>query len=151
MPFKDLAVRRQKNKEYNKKYYEANKTKIKKNNAQAKRVNRAEWRKFKSTFKCIHCGFAHPAAIDFHHVDRTNYRSVTDLVKNGNFSAAKREVQKCVALCANCHRIHHHEERLHIKKAKKRRKAKKKTPTYEAGAKRDVLNPRQGTEVQTKE
>lgn len=129
MPFKDIELRRQKNKEYNKKYYAANKEVIKKNNAQAKRANRVEWRKFKSTFKCVQCGFSHPAAIDFHHVDKTNYRAVTDLVKNGNYTAAKKEVQKCVALCANCHRIHHYEEWLHSKKAKKLRKAKKKTPS----------------------
>lgn len=135
MPFKDPELRRKKNIEYNKKYYEANKEAIKKNNAQAKRVNRAEWRKFKSTFKCVHCGFSHPAAIDFHHVDKTNYRAVTDLVKNGNFTAAKKEVQKCVALCANCHRIHHYEEWLHRKKAKKLRKAKKKAPTSKVEAK----------------
>ena len=148
MPFKDPEVRRQKNKEYNKKYYAVNKEAVKKKNAQAKKRSYAEWRQFKSMFKCIHCGFSHPAAIDFHHVDKTDYKSVADLVKNGNFSAAKREVQKCVALCANCHRVHHHEERQHKKKSRKLRKAKKKAPSLlNRGQNVRIGDSRQGTEV----
>ena len=122
MPYKDPKVRKRKNAEYNQKHYEENKVKVKARAAQLKRIKRAEWYAFKATFSCIHCGFNHPAALDFHHVDRTNYRSVNKLAQAGNYKAAKDEIKKCVALCANCHRIHHHEERQTTKVARKKKK-----------------------------
>jgi len=78
-----------------------------------------KWREFKSTLKCVHCGFSHPAALDFHHVvkSKTN-RRVHVLLRNYAYKALEEELKKCIVLCANCHRIHHHEEYL-----------KKKTPT----------------------
>lgn len=123
MPYKDKEIRKQKAKEYSKKHYEKNRVEIRKKAAALKRKKRKEWYQFKGTFKCTNCGFSHSAAIDFHHVDRTNYKSVNELAQNGNYRMAMEEIKKCIPLCANCHRIHHHEERLH-----RRRKSKKKKP-----------------------
>ena len=62
------------------------------------------------------CGASHPAIIDFHHIDRAdpNKQKVHKLVCSGRFAAAYREIEKCMVLCANCHRILHYEE-LHGK------------------------------------
>jgi hypothetical protein len=126
MPYKDPKVKKAKHAEYSAKHYEENKNKVRAQAAALKRKKRAEWYAFKSTFACIHCGFSHSAALDFHHVDRTNYRSVNELAQNGRYKEAKEEIKKCVPLCANCHRIHHHEER---NTARRKRKAKKKQKT----------------------
>lgn len=130
MPYKDPKVKKEKHAEYSAKHYQENKVKIKVKAAALKRQKRREWHAFKGTFACIHCGFNHPAALDFHHVDHTNYRSVNILAQNGNYKAARDEIKKCVCLCANCHRIHHHEEREHTKKSRKKKAQKKKPPVF---------------------
>jgi hypothetical protein len=129
MPYKDPNDPRKKQslKRSAKKYYELNKAKVQKLVNKNKRESRARWRAFKSTFSCANCGFSHPAAIDFHHVDRKNKRGVHELAQEGKYKAAKEEAEKCIPLCANCHRIHHHEERLHKKKILKGKKKKSKS------------------------
>lgn len=63
--------------------------------------------------KCHHCGFVPRdeydyAAFDFHHVNREEKRFH---LSAGGLSRAwavvMREADKCVLLCANCHRRHH--------------------------------------------
>jgi hypothetical protein len=125
MPYKDASIRKLKFKEYSRKHYEANKEKIQKRASEYKKIKRKEWSDFKAKFKCINCGFSHPAVIDFHHVDTTNYKSVYLLAKNSNYKAAIEEIKKCVPLCANCHRIHHHEEKLSKKLNFKKKMARK--------------------------
>ena len=61
---------------------------------------------------CVICGYKeHWAALDFHHTNPSEKENlVSKLVSQGCFAAAMEEVQKCIVLCANCHRIHHYEE-----------------------------------------
>jgi hypothetical protein len=126
MPYKDANVKKLKHAEYSRKHYVSNIEENKARSAKLKRDKRIEWHKFKALFKCTNCGFSHPAAIDFHHVDRENHRSVNVLARNGNYRGAMEEIKKCIALCANCHRIHHYEER--IKKKMRKKKKKKNNP-----------------------
>lgn len=59
----------------------------------------------------------HPATIDFHHVSGTKESSLGQVVyAKWSLKRVQAEVQKCVRLCANCHRIHHWEERQRLKK-----------------------------------
>ena len=112
MPYKDPEVRKRKHAEYSKKYYEANKDFVKLTTKKGKKEKRAEWYAFKSTLKCTKCGFNHPAALDFHHTNPEEKEgSVHSYISNGQFAKARKELKKCIVLCANCHRIHHHEER----------------------------------------
>ena len=113
MPYKDESVRKQKHAEYSHKYYLANKDKVMARSKVTRAIGKAKWSAFKCTLKCTKCGFSHPAALDFHHTDPTQKENlVSKLASNGCYVAAMEEVQKCVVLCANCHRIHHHEESL---------------------------------------
>jgi hypothetical protein len=111
MPYKDLEVRKSKGAGYSKKYYEANKGKALIANAVTRKKRRTEFQQWKATLSCAHCGFSHVAALDFHHTDANAKEGiVSELVRSGQFKKAKAEVQKCIVLCANCHRIHHYEE-----------------------------------------
>ena len=115
MPYKDPAMRKAKHKEYSKKHYEKRKAegnkRIQKSNQDKKKI----WREFKGTLSCSKCGFKHPAAMDFHHIDpKTKIKSVNDWARMGSYKKAFAEVEKCIVLCANCHRILHYE--LHKKK-----------------------------------
>ena len=58
--------------------------------------------------KCVSCGQVYPSCVfDFHHVDpNTKEGNLRDLLRKG-FDAAREELDKCVLLCANCHRLHH--------------------------------------------
>jgi hypothetical protein len=120
MPYKDPKVRKDKQKGYAAKHYKNNKNKVKDSTKEKKSSLRKQWRAFKTTLSCSKCGFNHPAAMDFHHKDPKNkLGSVNQFISDGRFKAALDEVQKCVVLCANCHRIHHHDERQAKKKKKK--------------------------------
>lgn len=112
MPYKDPDVRRAKQREYSRRWYEKNAATHKVGAARNKRIKRNDWIAFKEKQACTHCGFAHPAVIDFHHVVRDKTaRKVNKLLSNGSFRRAMEEATtKCIPLCANCHRILHWDE-----------------------------------------
>jgi hypothetical protein len=123
MPYKDPAVRKQKQKAYVTTYYEKNKSTVITSAKASAKAYKEKWREYKASLSCIKCGQNHPATFDFHHIDSsTKEASVNKLIKNRAFKRAMEEIKKCVVLCANCHRIHHHDERL-AKKAKKKKGA----------------------------
>ena len=111
MPFKDLKTRKEKHKEYSKRWYEQNKELVLTRNRVRKDKYRKAWTKYKATKSCTKCGMSHPAVIDFHHVIRENKQAVPLLIRQGRYSAAIREAEdKCIPLCANCHRMLHWKE-----------------------------------------
>lgn len=125
MPYKDPEKRREANRKASAKYYENNKQKVIKASAAVRRKTRAQWQEFKKTLSCIQCGENHPATLDFHHVIRSKEnRKVHRLISNAHWKAVHEELKKCVVLCANCHRKHHHEEREHQKLVKLGKKKK---------------------------
>ena len=102
------------------KYYAKNREKVKAVTYKNKEIQREAWIKFKSSKKCRYCGASHPAIIDFHHVVRdATKQSVHKLIRNYQFTRAMEEIKKCIPLCANCHRIHHWEEKMLKKKTRK--------------------------------
>jgi hypothetical protein len=124
MPYKNPNKRKEKQAEYSKKYYEANKNKIKTTTKNVKRTFNTKWKEYKSALSCTQCGENHPATLDFHHFirDKSNHK-VFKLVRNCNWTLLMEELKKCVVLCANCHRKHHHAEGY---KKRKKKSAKKK-------------------------
>jgi hypothetical protein len=120
MPYKDKTVKQTKQKTYANTYYQNNKAKVLATTTASVKKYKEQWRSFKATLSCVKCGQNHPATLDFHHIDSsTKEASVNKLIKYRAFKRAMEEVKKCVVLCANCHRIHHHDEREN-KKAKKK-------------------------------
>lgn len=62
---------------------------------------------------CSSCGYnKNTAALDFHHVDESTKSFQLDLrsLSNRTMSKIKNEANKCILLCANCHREHHNPE-----------------------------------------
>jgi hypothetical protein len=133
MPIKDPEIRKQRQKLYSKKYYEKNKRQIIKNVGETRKKIAKRFAEYKATLHCTRCGQNHPATLDFHHVDRSKGDvKLYLLVRNGHFwKRIMQEVDKCVVLCANCHRIHHHDEK-EVKKAKRQKKLKKKLKKFPA-------------------
>jgi hypothetical protein len=128
MPYKDPEIRKIKNREAKKLWYQKNKVKHIADAAKYRRDTRRLWMEFKETQECAFCGFSHPAAIDFHHVIRDGTKqSVNLLAQRGSYAKAYEEIKKCIPLCANCHRIlhwHEHEEGK-AERARQREKNKK--------------------------
>lgn len=60
-------------------------------------------------FACERCGEGRPEALDFHHPDSKDI-GVSQMVNHGySKRRIRKEVDRCVALCANCHRTEHRE------------------------------------------
>jgi hypothetical protein len=122
MPAKSIERRR----ETNRQHYARNKAKVYAKTAAYKKLSKTKWAEYKATLACVKCGQNHPATLDFHHVIRlpTN-RKIYELAASGAWKIMVEELKKCIVLCANCHRIHHHEERETEKLVFKGRKYKK--------------------------
>jgi predicted HNH restriction endonuclease len=58
---------------------------------------------------CMDCkGAFHIAAFDFHHIDPREPDLIPSWLSR-SWANIEAELSKCVMLCANCHRIRHHE------------------------------------------
>lgn len=68
-------------------------------------------------YKCVDCGNENPVVLEFHHLDPSKKEFKIGDARQGaltkdRVAKALREASKCVVLCANCHRIRHHEQML---------------------------------------
>ena len=105
--------------ESRRKHYQKHKERIKIATKTYRLNKKSAWQAYKQTLFCIKCGQNHPATLDFHHiVPSPSNRKLHSLVQRGAFSLVLDEIKKCMVLCANCHRILHHNEHQDKKKAK---------------------------------
>jgi hypothetical protein len=113
MQSKDPEKRKAYHKEQSRKHYEANREAVIQKTIDKKKAFKAEWKEYKATLACTKCGFAHSAALDFHHEDPSKKEAnIHRLLSNGQHAKLREELKKCIVLCANCHRIHHYEEKM---------------------------------------
>ena len=66
--------------------------------------------------KCCRCGYdKNPAALEFHHIDNHKEALVSKLfqhyVSPKRLEKIKVEMDKCIILCANCHREEHNKDK----------------------------------------
>jgi hypothetical protein len=68
-----------------------------------------QYQEWKSKQQCAVCGEDESVCLDLHHTDPTQKDdTVSNLVyRTTSWSRVYEEVQKCVVLCANCHRKTH--------------------------------------------
>lgn len=102
-------------KKYRKEWYERNKENERIKAKERQSTRRKEFRDwfnlYKKNLKCEKCGFNHPAALDFHHLNSKEKEfNISQLKRFGNKEKLLKEIEKCMVLCSNCHRIHHFDE-----------------------------------------
>ena len=113
MPYKD----KEKQREYQKLWTRKLPKITKENNSQ--RVNerrnakRGIIREHKRLTGCFMCGINNPVVLEYHHKDPKLKEYNINYFVAGNWSMKKiqSEVDKCEVVCANCHRIIHHEDK----------------------------------------
>jgi hypothetical protein len=111
MPYKDP----EKQKEYRKKWYEDHKNVTIKRSYDSKRVQIAKMQKFANDYKlekgCCRCPENDPVCLDFHHEDPEKKDIAVAIAVNRGWGQKRiqKEIDKCVVICANCHRkLHAH-------------------------------------------
>ncbi len=61
---------------------------------------------------CVDCGLSYPqtpySVFDFHHLDSNEKDVDWSKLRLRSWDKVTEELDKCVLLCANCHRIRHH-------------------------------------------
>jgi hypothetical protein len=93
-----------------------NASRVKKNKAkrkaaaQAKRTRRLAWVNGKKK-ACVVCGESFNRCLEFHHVNPSKkafeVSSRIRIYREDRFLELKKEIRKCVVLCANCHKKLH--------------------------------------------
>lgn len=85
--------------------------------ARLRRQSNREFIKSHKDRPCADCGGIFPVCcMDFHHVDKAtkgvrvkrNGKAMTEILSGCSRARILEELDKCVVLCANCHRIRHH-------------------------------------------
>ena len=114
MPYIDREKARLYKQKWNKEFYLKNKKQEIARVAKRKLVLREWLNDYKSKLACERCGESHPACLDFHHTNPGEKDFTIGNVKEHGWSRNRllTEIQKCVVVCANCHR------KLHAKVAK---------------------------------
>ena len=105
---------KEKAREYNRLYHLKNWASRKAQHQDAKRKRRillSEWLKtYKKDLFCIKCNEAHPACLDFHHIDRQEKEgTVSNMISQGySIERIQKEINKCITFCKNCHAKEHY-------------------------------------------
>lgn len=65
-------------------------------------------KEYKENIGCTNCKIKYPSyVLDFHHIDDKK-EQISQMVSSGNLKRIKEEIEKCIVVCANCHREIHH-------------------------------------------
>lgn len=91
---------------YAKTHYQKNKERYL-NNIKKHKVKKKEFIK-SLKLECLRCGENDTRCLDYHHQDPTEKRfAIASEYKNYSIQTLKEEINKCIVLCANCHRKLH--------------------------------------------
>ena len=102
MPYKDPD----KQKQAQHRSYLKHKEKVADRSCRRRAENRRE--QLSRITPCVKCGEDHPAVIDFHHVDpSTKLGTINRICLDKTIVEVKAELDKCICLCSNCHRLFH--------------------------------------------
>lgn len=85
-------------------YYRLNTAEFKRKAKEYKTVLRQLHYDYLKTQQCAHCGERDPVVLEFHHNKGDKAGLVTKALRKGNLKGYLEEREKCIILCANCHR-----------------------------------------------
>ncbi len=89
---------------------DANKDYIRQKQRETKRQRKLEAIQYLGG-NCKHCGNVfHPAVYEFHHLDPTTKDRDPSKMLSLSWERIIKELDKCLLLCANCHRLEHHKD-----------------------------------------
>lgn len=120
--FKEYQKEYRKNPRVKERYKKLRKIYIEKNKDKIK-IRQSEYRRkmleeFISTYKkgkcCAKCGYnKHPEILQFHHKDekKKSFTIARKTISPSSMPLIKKEMDKCILLCPNCHRLIHLKER----------------------------------------
>ena len=57
--------------------------------------------------KCKHCGIDNIIVLEFHHLNKLKKEATWNTIKRWKWERLIIELNKCIILCANCHKIEH--------------------------------------------
>ncbi len=109
MPIKDPVLRRERQREYQRKWYADNANHIQQNRAvqRAKRNNKA-WLSELKLQPCTDCKQTFdPVCMDYDHLPGFEKSQEVSAMVGGTYSRASilAEIAKCELVCSNCHRL----------------------------------------------
>jgi len=97
---------------YDRAYYENRSEEQKAQKVEYNRNRKARSRQMIQEFKLgksCSCGENHPACLEFHHITDDKGVNIADAVGKGwSWEKIKSEINKCILICANCHRKLHY-------------------------------------------
>lgn len=104
-PYKDPEIRREKQKIYQKRWYEKNKEKRIEETKQRKLKFRKRFKEYKKTLSCELCGEDRWYCLVFHHRNpKEKEKTITQMVHHTPaWETIIKEINKCQVLCRNCH------------------------------------------------
>lgn len=85
------------------------KEKVRNRTNQSKIELREFYQEYKKSKCCEMCGEKRWYVLDFHHIRDKKYE-ISQLIKKGSLKLLLNELDKCIPVCANCHREIHHKE-----------------------------------------
>lgn len=97
--------------ERTKQYYHNNKEKMLSQSAAWKKIQKDKINEFKDSCSCLKCGESRNWLLDFHHTDPTKKDFQISQGERFGWMKVKKEIDKCVVLCSNCHRDFHYQEK----------------------------------------
>jgi len=73
---------------------------------------RRKLKQIKTKSKCVNCGEADIACLEFHHKDSTiKNGELNSMISKFTYDEIMKELENCIVLCSNCHRKLHYKER----------------------------------------
>ncbi len=109
MPYKDPAKAREYSKQYHIRTWEDRKGRHYKQKVKRMGLLIDWFRQYKEDVSCIRCGESNSICLDFHHIDVSKKDHEISAMIGDGYSREwiLAEIEKCIVLCANCHRKEH--------------------------------------------